>query len=121
FEFLDAWRFEASGTLLGSGSQSAYCELFAHWVDRALSHPRLLAKALRERLSALEAGPSKKRRTADQGITTHCIAPAFPAEAEFVGARLELLEAAARKDSRIAALAKWLQASAEIKKAVVFV
>lgn len=121
FEFLDAWRFEVSGTLQGSGSQAAYGELFAHWVDRALSHPRLLAEALRERLSTLGTAPSKKRKAPAQRDKRHGSAPAFPTEADFVRARLDLLEAAACRDDRTAALAKWLQSNADIRKAVVFV
>jgi ATP-dependent helicase HepA len=120
-EFLDAWRFEVSGSPQESGSYSAYSELFAHWVDCALSHPRLLAQALRERLSALEMPTSKKRKAIVHGNKKHGIPPAFPNEEEFVRARLSLLEAAASRDCRIAAIAKWLIANADIKKVVLFV
>ncbi|MFL6450915.1 MAG: protein DpdE [Bryobacteraceae bacterium] len=103
-DFLEAWRLAVPDLLCGEGGVSTQ---FVEFVEASLSHPRLLAARVQERIQTLEETcPSEEL---------------FPGESAFLKMRLRLILDASAADVRVGRLADWIAANREFRKGLLFV
>lgn len=115
YSFLDAWRLAVPDSDV-AGSEVK--NLFATFVEAALSHPAVLLRRIEQRIACLEGETTQEL---DKGTRERLSIPwVFDNEHELLHRQRALLNDS-EPDPRIPALATWLHERSDVRKVIVFV